>query len=57
MLLPVLLLQASSLVAPLYLQDEPPEPRAARAILVLHADVPGVSSSIVRSRVGQVAES
>jgi len=50
MLFPLLLLQASSLVAPLYLQDEPPELRAARAILVLHAEVQGVPPSLRRSR-------
>ena len=50
MLLPLILMQASSLVAPLYLDEQPPELRAVRAILVLHRDVPGVSVGVTRSR-------
>ena len=45
-----LLLQASGLVAPLYLGEEVPETRALRAILVLHRDMPGVPHTVVRSR-------
>lgn len=40
----------SSLVAPLVLDRERPELRAARAILVLHTGVPGVPHTIVRSK-------
>ena len=43
-------LPQSSLVAPLVLADEPPEVRAARAILVVHTGVPGVPHTIERSR-------
>ena len=56
MLLPVLLMQASALVAPLYLDDQPPEARAVRAILVVHKDVPGVSVSVTRTREEAAAE-
>lgn len=49
MLLAALLLQTSDLVAPLYLQDEVPETRAVRAILVLDRELQGVPHTINRS--------
>jgi parvulin-like peptidyl-prolyl isomerase len=44
-----LLLQTSGLVAPLYLQEEVPETRAVRAILVLDSEMPGVPHTIKRT--------
>jgi peptidyl-prolyl cis-trans isomerase C len=42
--------ETSAMVAPLYLGAEPPELRAVRAIVIAHADVPGVSQALERSR-------
>ena len=49
MLAAALLLQTSGLVAPLYLQEEVPDTRAVRAILVLHSELPGVPYTVKRS--------
>ena len=49
MLAAVLLLQTSSLLSPLYLQEDPPEMRAMRMILVAHVDVPGARGSVSRT--------
>jgi parvulin-like peptidyl-prolyl isomerase len=44
------LVQGSLLVSPMYLGDEPPQGRAAQGLLVVHADTPGVSRTVERSR-------
>jgi len=49
MLAAFLLLQGSTLVTPMYLQDEPPEMRAMRMILVADRDVPGASEAVHRT--------
>jgi parvulin-like peptidyl-prolyl isomerase len=49
MLAAALLLQTSGLVAPLYLQEEVPDTRAVRAILVLDSEMPGVPHTIKRT--------
>lgn len=42
--------ESSAMVAPLYLGLAPPELRAARAILIVHSDVPGVTRALERTR-------
>jgi parvulin-like peptidyl-prolyl isomerase len=44
------LLQGSLLVSPMYLDDEPPQGRAAQGLVVVHEGTPGVSRSVGRSR-------
>lgn len=50
MLLAAALLQGSLLVSPMYLQEQPPESRAVRGLLVVHVDTPGVPESRKRTR-------
>ena len=50
MLAAALLLQTSSLLSPLYLEEQPPEMRAMRMILVAHTEVPGAEDAVRRSR-------
>jgi parvulin-like peptidyl-prolyl isomerase len=45
----LLLLQSSMLVSPLHLEEQVPDGRALRAIVVVHRDTPGSSRSIQRS--------
>lgn len=46
----LLLLQSSMLVRPMYMDPEPPEARALRAIRIVHTEVPGVPREIRRTR-------
>jgi len=50
MILAALFLQSSLLVSPLYLQEEPPEGRALRGLLVVHADTPRAPAALRRPR-------
>lgn len=50
MIAALLLLQGSLLVRPMYMQDEPPEARSLRGILVLHAEAPAAPPQARRSR-------
>lgn len=50
MLAAALLLQTSSLLSPIYLQEDPPEMRAMRMILVAHVDVPGARDVVDRTQ-------
>lgn len=49
MLAAALLLQTSPLLAPLYMEEQPPEMRALRMILVAHIEVPGARGSVRRT--------
>ena len=46
----LLLLQSSLLVRPMYLQEEPPQGRALRALIVIHSEAVGAARSVRRTR-------